>query len=115
AYSMLLAQIFTPVLHCEAFRAEVFAGKRSPVIFGEPEEWMSLLVQANQLAAEGKFTASRELRDRAFEAAPAVPGKINDTPFDWIADADSRLGPVLEAVFDGKYFWIPSLGHAPIP
>ena len=38
ADSMLLARIFTPVLHCEALRTEVFAGKRSPLIFGEPEE-----------------------------------------------------------------------------
>lgn len=107
ADSMLLARIFTPVLHCEALRTEVFAGKRSPLIFGEPEEWIGLLVQGNQLVAEAKFAASRELRERAFEAAPAVPGKINDQPFDWIADADSRLGPILEVIMDGKYYWVP--------
>jgi len=28
-------------------------------------------------------------------------------PFQWIFDADSRLGPVLEAILDGKYYWIP--------
>lgn len=107
ADSMLLARIFTPVLHCEALRTEVFAGKRSALIFGEPEEWIGLLVQGNQLVAEGKFGASRELRERAFEAAAAVPGKINGHPFDWIADADSRLGPILEVIMDGKYYWVP--------
>ena len=35
---MLLAQIFRPVVQCEALRTEVFAGKRSPLIFGEPQE-----------------------------------------------------------------------------
>ena len=107
ADSMLMAQIYTPVLHCEALRAEVFSGKRSPLIFGDPEEWIGMLVQAGQLVGEGKFAASRELRERAFEAAPAVPGKINDKPFEWIADADSRLGPVLEVIMDGKYYWVP--------
>ena len=107
ADSMLMAQIYTPVLHCEALRAEVFSGKRSPLIFGDPEEWVGLLVQAGQMVGEGKFTASRELRERAFEAAPAVPGKINDKSFEWIADADSRLGPVLEVIMDGKYYWVP--------
>ena len=107
ADSMLLAEIFTPVLHCEALRAEVFAGRRSPLIFGEPEEWMGWLVQANQLVAEGKFTAASELRARAFEAAPAVAGKINEQPFEWIADADSRLGPLLEVIMEGKYYWVP--------
>jgi type VI secretion system protein ImpE len=107
ADSMLMAQIFTAPLHCEALRAEVFAGKRSPLIFGEPEEWIGMLVQANQLIAEGKFAASRELRERAFEAAPAVAGKINDQAFEWIADADSRLGPILEVMVEGKYYWVP--------
>ena len=27
--------------------------------------------------------------------------------FAWIADADSRLGPLLEAFIDGKYYWVP--------
>jgi hypothetical protein len=27
--------------------------------------------------------------------------------FDWIADADMRLGPVLEAILNGRYYWIP--------
>ena len=105
--SMLLAQIFRPVVQCEALRAEVFAGKRSPLIFGEPQEWIGLLVHANSLAAIGKLREAREPLDRALEAAPAVSGSINQHDFEWIADADSRLGPVLEAVIDGKYYWIP--------
>jgi type VI secretion system protein ImpE len=107
ADSMLLAEIFSPVLQCEALRAEVFAGRRSPLIFGEPEEWIGLLVQANQLIADGKFAASSELRLRAFDAAPAVAGRINDHAFEWIADADTRLGPVLEVIMEGKYYWVP--------
>ncbi len=105
--TMLLAQIFRPVLNCEALRAEVFSGNRTPVIFGEPEEWMGWLVQADQLVAQGQFQAARELRDRAFDAAPARPGKINNQPFEWIADADSRLGPVLELIFENRYCWVP--------
>jgi len=107
ADSMLMAQIYTPVLHAEAFRTEVFAGRRSPLIFGDPEEWIGLLVEANRLLAEGQAAASGDLRQRAFEAAPALPGTINGESFDWIADADSRLGPVVEAIIDGKYYWVP--------
>lgn len=104
---MMLAQIFRPVLQCEALRAEVFAGKRGPLIFGEPAEWIGLLVQANQLLSEGKIGPALELRDQAFETAPATPGKINDVPFEWIADADSRLGPMIEAIIEGQYYWVP--------
>ena len=104
---LLLAQIFTSVIGCETFRAEVFAGKRSPLIFGEPEEWIGLLVRASQLVAQSEFAAAQKLREQAFEAAPAASGKINDAAFEWIADADSRLGPLLEVMLEGKYYWVP--------
>lgn len=107
AESLLLARIFEPAIHCEAFRAEVFAGNRSPLVFGEPEEWIGLLVQAGALVARREFAASRELRERALEAAPAVPGEVNGQAFEWLADADSRLGPILEVVLEGKYYWVP--------
>ena len=107
AETMLLAQIFQPVVQCEALREEVFAGKRSPLIFGEPQEWMGWLVHANALLASGNTKEARELIDRALEAAPAISGSINEHSFEWLADADSRLGPVLEAVVEGKYYWIP--------
>ena len=54
-----------------------------------------------------------------FEAALELPqadrdgyldsacGTVNGEAFEWIADADMRLGPVLEAVVNGKYYWMP--------
>ena len=107
AESMLLAQIYAPAIQCEMLRSEVFAGKRSPLIFGEPDEWIGLIVQANQTIAEGRHAAAAELRSRAFERAPAASGSMNGERFEWIADADSRLGPLLEVMLDGKYFWVP--------
>lgn len=107
ADNMLMAQVCRPALNCEALRAEIFAGQRAPLPFGEPEEWVVWLIQANQLLAQGELAAAAELRDRAFEAAPAVAGAINGTPFEWVADADTRLGPILEAIVEGRYYWIP--------
>lgn len=107
ADTMLLARIFQPVIACELLRREVFEGRRTPLIFGEPAEWMGLLVQANGLGARGDFDAAAKLRNKALEDAPASSGKVDGQPFEWIADADSRLGPVIEAVVDGKYYWIP--------
>jgi type VI secretion system protein ImpE len=107
AETMLLAQIFRPVIACELLRREVFAGKRTPLIFGEPMEWLGALIQANDLTAKGEFAAAAQSRANAFEAAPASQGKVNGQSFEWIADADSRLGPVLEAIIEGKYYWIP--------
>ncbi|HAV64555.1 MAG TPA: virulence protein SciE type, partial [Verrucomicrobiales bacterium] len=107
ADSMLLAQIFRPVITCELLRREVFSGKRSPLVFGEPTDWMGWLIQAGVHVARGEFSAASQLREKAFEAAPSIGGKVDDTAFEWIADADSRLGPVMEAFIEGKYFWVP--------
>lgn len=104
---MLLAEICRPALQCEALRTAVFAGKKSPLVFGEPEQWVGLLTQANQLIAEGQYGPARDLRDQAFEASPAISGYVNGQRFEWIADADTRLGPVLEVVVERKYFWVP--------
>jgi type VI secretion system protein ImpE len=103
----MLARIFEPVVHCEMLRGEIFAGQRTPLIFGQPEEWVGLLVKANELTARGKMPAAGELRAKAFDAAPTSTGSLNGKPFAWIADADQRLGPVLEVILEGKYYWIP--------
>ena len=47
------------------------------------------------------------LRADALGAAPATAGSLDGTEFEWIADADSRLGPVLEVVINGRYGWAP--------
>src|SRR5690606_17346373 len=28
-------------------------------------------------------------------------------PIEWVADADSRLGPMLELILNGRYYWAP--------
>jgi type VI secretion system protein ImpE len=68
---------------------------------------MGLLVQAGQFAAQGAFEAAENVRNQAFEEAPAIAGTRDGQPFAWLADGDTRLGPVLEAIVDGKYYWIP--------
>jgi len=105
--SMMLARVFEPILLSEFFRSDVFAGKRTPIIFGEPPAWISGLVHALKLFANGDVQSGIKLRDQAFEAAPTNAGTIDGQPFDWIADADERLGPVLEVILEGNYYWIP--------
>jgi len=94
-------------IRCELLRAEVFAGKRTPVVMGEPQAWLAGLIESLGQAGQGQHELAAELAVKAFEDAPAVSGQIDDQPFEWLADADSRLGPVLEAVINGRYCWIP--------
>ena len=76
-------------------------------MLGEPLPWVALLLQALADAAQGRGAAAAALRAEALEQAQAVAGTIDGEAFDWIADADSRLGPVCEAVIDGRYYWVP--------
>jgi type VI secretion system protein ImpE len=102
-----MVQTYGALLQCEAVRGEVFAGKRPPLVFGKPGEWVALLLEALKLTALGKHREAATLRAQAFEAAPATSGKIGDQAFAWIADADPRFGPMLEAIVNGRYYWIP--------
>lgn len=103
----MMAKTYREAIICEVFREKVFAGEKEPLIFGEPEEWLALLIQAQKLLAGGNPTEAAELRARAFDAAPAASGEVDGQQFDWIADADMRLGPVLEVIVNGRYFWLP--------
>jgi type VI secretion system protein ImpE len=107
ASTLAMAQMYREALQCESLRAQVFAGKRSPVIFGEPPDWMAWLIESLLVRGTERSGESGSLRDRAFEAAPQTAGSIDGQPFEWIADADMRLGPVCEAIINGRYYWVP--------
>jgi type VI secretion system protein ImpE len=102
-----MVQTYRAALLCEQLRAEVFAGKRTPLLFGEPARWAARLVQSLMVAAQGQSAEADKLHSEAFDLAPTSAGKIDNQPFAWLADADTRLGPILEAIVDGKYYWIP--------
>jgi type VI secretion system protein ImpE len=105
--ALLMAQTYREALRCETLRAQVIAGRKSPMVIGEPEPWLGLLVESMLRAGQGDHAASAALREQAFDQAPPSSGTIDSQRFEWIADADVRFGPVLEAVLNGGYYWIP--------
>jgi len=107
ASALPMAQAYRAAIQCEQLRGSVLRGERSPLVFGDPQPWMALLVQALATLAAGNPTEAEELRGRAFEAAPTSAGSLNGAGFEWVADADSRLGPVLEVLLNGAYYWVP--------
>jgi type VI secretion system protein ImpE len=107
ASALAMAQMYGGAVQCETIRRDVFAGRKSPMIFGEPDQWLALLIESLLVAGRGDAARSQELRLQAFEQAEASPGELDGQPFTWIADADSRLGPVLEAIINGRYYWVP--------
>jgi type VI secretion system protein ImpE len=112
AASLPMVQTYREALQCEALRTAVFAGERSPLLFGEPQHWMALLLEALRLSANGAVAQSQEIRAQAFDLAPTSTGNIEGAgfeaqPFAWLADADPRLGPMVEAIINGRYYWLP--------
>lgn len=107
AKTLAMAQMYREAIRCELLRAEVFAGRKSPVVFGEPSEWLALLIESRLVANTPRADQAQGLRERAFEFAPTSAGSLDGERFDWIADADMRLGPVCEAVINGRYYWVP--------
>jgi type VI secretion system protein ImpE len=110
--TLAMVQAYREAIRCERDRREVFAGEMSPLIFGEPDRWLALLIQSLKHMAAGQYADAARLRDEALEEAPGTSGTIEVTgdhsaEFAWIADADSRFGPVLEVFMNGQYYWVP--------
>jgi type VI secretion system protein ImpE len=107
ASTLPMVQTYREAIACETLRLQVFAGQKVPMLFGEPEPWIALLIEALLREGRNEPDAARQLRAQALEQAPATSGQIDGQPFAWIADADSRLGPTVEAVINGRYYWLP--------
>jgi type VI secretion system protein ImpE len=105
--TLAMVNTYREAVKCELLREAVFAGRLTPVVLGEPQPWVAMLVEALQADGRGDAALAARLRADAFEAAPATAGTLDGAPFEWIADADSRLGPVLEVIVDGRYAWVP--------
>lgn len=107
AVTLAMVNTYREALKCELVREKVFAGSTTPLLLGQPQEWVARLVEAMQAGARGEAAVAAQLRAQAFDMASTAAGTLNGEPFDWIADADSRLGPVLEVIVNGRYAWVP--------
>lgn len=107
AGTLAMVGTYEPAIRCEGVREAVFAGRTLPHVFGPPTAWVALLAQALQLDANGQPAAAASARAQALEQADASSGQLGDVPFQWLADADSRLGPTLEVIINGRYGWLP--------
>lgn len=102
-----MAQMYREAIICEVTREKIFAGQTVPEVFGDPDPWMTDMIAALTHQIDGDQSAADDLRARAFDAAPTADGTLNNKPFNWIADADPRFGPMLEIIIAGRYYWAP--------
>ncbi|CAN5887286.1 type VI secretion system accessory protein TagJ [soil metagenome] len=111
------AHVFRGLIRAERQRVDVFAGRTSiATVAAEgapPALWMAQLGHALKLAAHPVsdvvsevFEAVDLAREAALSQVPDTPGRADQRSFAWIADSDSRLGPVCEVILVGAYRWI---------
>lgn len=101
-------QAYHHLINAEAFRTEVFKGNKTPLVFGESSPWIPTLINALQFDVAGDHVKASNLRTEAIELAPTISTKVNgNETMPWFADADSRLGPVLELMVNGGFYWVP--------
>lgn len=115
------AQALRGLIQAEAQRVQVFSGQHPPAPVIETTPWMGLLWQALQHNVQGDLAQADDLRLQALGTAPIRAGQcqwqtrsqgeqdtqLQTQAFDWLADSDTRLGPVCEMMVAGAYRWLP--------
>jgi type VI secretion system protein ImpE len=104
--AQMLAVVYGQAIDAELHREAVLAGTANADIHGG-SEWAAPIAEAIRAVATGREDDAEALRRSAFDAAPDMPGAINGKSFDWIADADPRFGPTIEAIINGRYGLLP--------
>src|SRR3979409_1726854 len=52
--ALAMAQMYGDAVRCEPVRREVFEGRKSPMIFGQPDEWLALLIESPLLCGRDR-------------------------------------------------------------
>lgn len=102
-----MAQTYRALIQAEIQREQVLNSQRDPQYLSAPEDWQILLAEALVARAHHQASAAEKFQQQAYSDAPAVAFMINDETAEWIADGDSRLGPVCEVFINGNYYWLP--------
>jgi type VI secretion system protein ImpE len=104
------AHVYGDLVRTETIRAKVFAGEVPPRFLQEPPVWCAGIVQALALQAQNRIEEADQARsaafDRLIECSGNLTTKDGQFSFDWLVDADSRLGAILEVILNGQYMWL---------
>lgn len=104
--AMMLGSVYNQALAAMRLRARVMTGEVRATSLVGSEPWVEGLLDTLQAFGRGDADASAR-SEVALAEAPATPGTMDGQPFEWIADADQRFGPMLEAIIGEHYGVVP--------
>ena len=84
--ALAMAQTYGDAVRCEAVRDDVFEGKKSPMIFGQPDQWLALLIESLLLAGRGEHERSQAAaiaglrRSAGHRRATSTDGRSRGSP-----------------------------------
>lgn len=79
----------------------------APQALLEPPSYGTTFIQALWLLCQSRVEEAEALLARGWQEVPKISGSLDGERFTEIRDADDVLGPFLEALVPGSYFWIP--------
>ena len=75
AGALAMAQMYGEAVRCEAIRRDVFDGKKAPMVFGEPEQWLALLIESLLVAGRGEMERPQNFVPAPLRRRPPRPAK----------------------------------------
>jgi type VI secretion system protein ImpE len=105
--SGLGVQVYRNNIKAERDRSRLFSDGLRPHFISVPPAYVELHLAAINRVREGNIREARETLDRAEEERPAFTGAINGREFSDFRDYNDLVGPVLEAIVQDQYTWIP--------
>ena len=106
-----IAETYGDLIRAERQREKVFSEKGTPAFLGEKPIWMEGLIQSIEYQQQEQYDLADTLRLQAFEQISDVVCTIetasNVFEVPWLTDMDSRIGPTVEIMYCGRYFWVP--------
>lgn len=114
------AHLVRGLIQAEHQRMRVFQGQERAAPVVDFPDWMQGMAQALEHNAAGRTAQADDCRQQALAQAPSLSGvchwdvrtRAHEVPeqhqqaFDWLADSDTRLGPVCEVMVSGAYRWL---------
>lgn len=104
--AQMLSVAYSQCIEAEILRAKVFSGVED-ICFLADVAWAAGHIENVRNLQSGQ-AVNQENFSTVFNNVPDSPGATDqDTKFEWLADADPRFGPSIEAIIGGRYGLMP--------